>query len=96
MRGQLGDVGKLLTWPSMVLTDVLAEICMSAGPNRVAPVSRPETARTADIIRCSMNGRAMMTSSGIHTAGDARMFVIIPATVLGTTAPPGWPAIAAV
>lgn len=68
--------------PSIVLTVVLAEICMSentrkadtdvtkqkranivhhsvpAGPNSVAPVSRPETVITADIIRCSMNGRA--------------------------------------
>ena len=67
MRGQLGDVGKLLTWPSIVLTEVLAEICMSAGPNRVAPVSRPATHMMADIIRCSMNGRAMMISSGSHS-----------------------------
>ena len=32
---------------------------MSAGPKSVAPVSVPATARTADIMRCSMNGRAM-------------------------------------
>ena len=50
----------------MVLTEVLAEICMSAGPKSVAPVSRPETAMTADIIRCSMKGRAMMISTGSH------------------------------
>ena len=44
--------------PSMVLTCVLAESCMSAGPKSVAPVSRPETARMTLCIRCSMNGRA--------------------------------------
>ena len=48
----------------MVLTDVLAEICMSAGPKRVAPVSRPETVMMHDIIRCSMNGRQMVMQTG--------------------------------
>ena len=42
----------------MVLTWVLAESCMSAGPKSVAPVSRPETAMTTECIRCSINGRA--------------------------------------
>ena len=43
--------------PSIVLTCVLALICMSAGPKSVAPVSRPETVRMAECIRCSMKGR---------------------------------------
>lgn len=50
----------------MVFTDVLAEICMSAGPKSVAPVSRPDTVMIADIIRCSMNGRAITMHSGIQ------------------------------
>ena len=37
-----------------------------AGPKSVAPVSVPATARTADIMRCSMNGRAMTSDTGIH------------------------------
>ena len=48
----------------MVLTEVLALICMSAGPNKVDPVSRPATVMMADIIMCSMKGRATMTSIG--------------------------------
>jgi len=48
------------------LTDVFAEICMSAGPKSVAPVSEPATAMIADIMRCSMNGRAMTSDTGIH------------------------------
>ena len=44
-------------YPSMVLTCVLAESCMSAGPKSVAPVSRPETHRMTLCIRCSMKGR---------------------------------------
>ena len=44
--------------PSMVLTWVLAESCMSAGPKSVAPVSRPETVMMTLCIRCSMKGRA--------------------------------------
>ena len=51
----------------MVLTDVLAEICMSAGPNSVAPVSRPDTVMMADIAMCSMNGRAITISIGSQT-----------------------------
>ena len=82
MRGHLGDVGKLLTWPSMVLTEVLALICMSAGPKRVAPVSRPATHMMADIIRCSMNGRAMMISSGSQS--PAAILVVIVAAVRAT------------
>ena len=39
---------------------------MSAGPKSVAPVSRPATAITADIMRCSMNGRAMTSDTGIQ------------------------------
>jgi len=37
---------------------------LPAGPKRVAPVSRPETQATHDIIRCSMNGRAIVMHSG--------------------------------
>ena len=37
---------------------------MSAGPNSVAPVSRPDTVMMADIIRCSMNGRAITMQNG--------------------------------
>ena len=51
----------------MVLTLVLAEICMSAGPNSVAPVSRPDTVMMADIAMCSMNGRAITISIGSQT-----------------------------
>ena len=40
---------------------------MSAGPNRVAPVSRPLTVHTVDIIRCSMNGRTIVMQTGSHT-----------------------------
>ena len=40
------------------------QICMSAGPNSVAPVSRPETVMMADIAMCSTNGRAITMSIG--------------------------------
>jgi hypothetical protein len=51
---------------------------MSAGPKSVEPVSRPETVITADIIRCSMKGRAMTTSIGSHL--PSLIFVMMPAT----------------
>jgi hypothetical protein len=44
--------------PSIVLTCVLAESCMSAGPKSVAPVSRPATAMITLCMVCSMKGRA--------------------------------------
>ena len=67
------------------MTDVLAEICMSAGPKSVAPVSRPATVTTADIIRCSMNGRAMMISIGSQSAFSLLMAVLMAAIVFGTS-----------
>ena len=54
---------------------------MSAGPNRVAPVSRPETVITAESMWCSMKGRAsvmqilrhtpLLTTFNIHAAMSA-------------------------
>lgn len=43
------------------------ESCMSAGPNSVAPVSRPDTVRMAECIRCSMNGRASTMHGRLST-----------------------------
>ena len=40
---------------------------MSAGPNRVAPVSRPETVITAESMWCSMKGRASVMQILTHT-----------------------------
>ena len=40
---------------------------LSAGPKSVAPVLEPETAMMHDMVRCSMNGRAMTMHTGIRT-----------------------------
>jgi hypothetical protein len=58
----------------MVLTEVLAEICMSDGPKMVAPVSLPETASTAESIACSMKGRAM--TMGASNAGNPPLAIL--------------------
>lgn len=52
----------------MVFTCVFALSCMSAGPKSVAPVSRPDTVRMAECIRCSMNGRAITMRMSVFMA----------------------------
>ena len=42
-----------------------------AGPKSVAPVSEPATAMIADIMRCSMNGRAMTSETAIQVPSAA-------------------------
>ena len=58
----------------MVLTLVLAEICMSAGPKSVAPVSRPLTVAIVLIIRCSMKGRTTVMQTGIQIPAATALF----------------------
>ena len=60
---------------------------MSAGPKSVAPVSRPATAMTADIIRCSMKGRAMITSIGSHSPAGLSSSAAISSAVLPSIKP---------
>ena len=64
-------------------------VCKSvpAGPNSVAPVSRPATVMMADIIRCSMNGRAITISTGHqHPAATNASSAVAMAAQLGAVA----------
>ena len=67
----------------MVLTWVLAESCMSAGPKSVAPVSRPETVMIALCIRCSMKGRART----MRTSLSRPLYTVSVMTVLSLLGP---------